>query len=209
MMRIGYGPRLLVAAFLTSTMAFAATVRQWLTGKLVDSERQTITNGSTTTYNTDSEAKHKNGKTSYSRNTTAHTTDGTDNYEVYTIESPGKTYIAREKLNFPWPKPANVTVGARSSTPSMVASSSSLTKKIRNTKPQSSKPLSTIQTRRRARFLPFGSSEEDGSAGCSMHYGTPTWPNTAELVVVISLYARPHVATTSRDPARPSCRSRA
>ena len=111
MMRIGYGPRLLVAAFLTSTMAFAATVRQWQTGKLVDSERQTITNGSTTTYNTDSEAKHKNGKTSYSRNTTAHTTDDSDNYEVYTIEGSGKTYIAREKLNFPWSKPANVTVG--------------------------------------------------------------------------------------------------
>jgi len=111
MMRIGYGPRLLVAAFLTGTMALAATARQWQTGNLVDSERQTITNGSTTTYNTDAQAKSKNGKTNYSRNTTAHTTDDTDNYEVYTIEGQGKTYIAREKLNFPWSKPANVTVG--------------------------------------------------------------------------------------------------
>src|SRR6185437_8786255 len=111
MMRIGYGPRLLVAAFLTGTLAFAATARQWQTGNLVDSERQTITNGSTTTYNTDAQSKSKNGKTSYSRNTTAHTTDDTDNYEVYTIEGAGKTYIAREKLNFPWSKPANVTVG--------------------------------------------------------------------------------------------------
>jgi hypothetical protein len=33
-------------------------------------------------------------------------------YEVYTIRGPEKTYVAREKLNFPWSKPAKVTAGA-------------------------------------------------------------------------------------------------
>lgn len=110
-MRISFGPKLLIALLLTGATAFAAT-RQWQSGKLLDTERQKVTDGSTTHYNTDSQKKNKNGKTDYSRNTTATTTDNTDNYEVYTIQGPEKTYIAREKLLFPWSKPANVTVGA-------------------------------------------------------------------------------------------------
>jgi uncharacterized membrane protein len=102
----------LAAVFLlTSTMALAATARQWQTGKLVDTEQQKVSDGSTTTYNSDTQKKTKDGKTTYSQNTTAQTTDNTDTYEVYTIEGPEKTYIAREKLLFPWSKSANVTVG--------------------------------------------------------------------------------------------------
>jgi hypothetical protein len=111
MIRIGYGPGFLVAVLLVSTVAFAAT-REWQSGKLLDTEQQKITEGSTTHYNTDSQKKAKNGNTNYSQNTTATTTDNTDTYEVYTIEGPQKTYVAREKLLFPWSKPANVTVGA-------------------------------------------------------------------------------------------------
>lgn len=111
MIRNNYGPKLAVALLLVSTMAFAAT-RQWQNGKLLDTEQQKVTEGSTTHYNTDAQKKTKNGKTDYSRNTTATTTDNTDTYEVYTIQGPEKTYIAREKLLFPWSKPANVTVGA-------------------------------------------------------------------------------------------------
>ncbi|MES2222445.1 MAG: hypothetical protein V4587_15940 [Acidobacteriota bacterium] len=92
-------------------MAFSAA-RQWQSGKLLDTEQQKIHEGSTTTYNTNSEAKKKNGKTHYSENTVATTNDNVDTYEVYTIQGPEKTYIAREKLLFPWSKPANVTVGA-------------------------------------------------------------------------------------------------
>jgi hypothetical protein len=113
MIRIGNGHRLFVAALLCSTIAFAAApVRQWQSGKLLDTEQQKITDGSTTHYNTDSQKKSQNGKTNYSQNSTATTTDNTDTYEVYTIQGPEKTYIAREKLLFPWSKPANVTVGA-------------------------------------------------------------------------------------------------
>jgi hypothetical protein len=111
MIRIGSMPKLFVAALLASTLAFAAT-RQWQSGKLLDTEQQKITDGSTTHYNTDSQKNTQSGKTNYSQNTTATTTDNTDTYELYTIQGPEKTYIAREKLLFPWSKPANVTVGS-------------------------------------------------------------------------------------------------
>jgi hypothetical protein len=104
MRRIRLTSAILPALLLTSTLALA---NSWHTGKLMDTEKQEVATGSTTTYNTDANAKNGN----YSRNTTAHTTDNTDNYQVYTIETPTKTYIAREKLNFPWSKPANITVG--------------------------------------------------------------------------------------------------
>ena len=112
MRRTGYAPTFAIAIFLVAAMAFAAS-RQWQSGKLLDVEQQKIAEGSSTThYNTEAQAKTKNGKTNYTRNTTATTTDNTDTYEVYTIQGPERTYIAREKLLFPWSKPANVAVGA-------------------------------------------------------------------------------------------------
>jgi hypothetical protein len=112
MRRFGYETWLFIALLLGSIMAFGAA-RQWQSGKLLDTEQQKVKEGSTTTYNTDGQAKSKsNNKTDYSQNTTATTTDNIDTYEVYTIEGPDKTYIAREKLRFPWSKPANVAVGA-------------------------------------------------------------------------------------------------
>jgi hypothetical protein len=103
---------LLITVLLGSTIGFGAA-RQWQNGKLLDTEQQKIQEGTTTVYNTDSQSKKKkNGNTDYSRNTTATTTDNIDTYEIYTIQGPEKTYIAREKLLFPWSKPANVTVGA-------------------------------------------------------------------------------------------------
>ena len=95
---------ILPALLLTTTLALAA---EWHTGKLMDTEKQEVPTGSTTTYNTDAHAK--NGK--YSQNTTAHTNDNTDTYQVFTIETHTKTYVVRQKLNFPWSKPANISLG--------------------------------------------------------------------------------------------------
>ena len=95
---------LLPALLLTSTLALAA---DWHTGKLMDSEKQEVPIGSTTTYNTDSQGK--NGK--YSQNTTANKVENTDTYQVFTIQTPTKTYVVRQKLNFPWSKPANIALG--------------------------------------------------------------------------------------------------
>jgi len=95
---------LLPALLLTTTLALASS---WQTGKLVDTEKQEVPTGSTTTYNTNSQAN--NGR--YSQNSTAHTNDETDTYQVFTIQTHTKTYIVRQKLNFPWSKPANVALG--------------------------------------------------------------------------------------------------
>jgi hypothetical protein len=37
--------------------------------------------------------------------------DNTDTYQVFTIQTPTKTYVVRQKLNFPWSKPANIALG--------------------------------------------------------------------------------------------------
>jgi hypothetical protein len=104
MRRIRFASTLLSALLLASTTALA---NSWQTGKLMDTEKQEVNTGSTTTYNSDAQAK--NGR--YSENGTAHTMDNTDTYQVYTIQTAARTYIAREKLNFPWSKPANITLG--------------------------------------------------------------------------------------------------
>jgi uncharacterized protein YcfJ len=104
MHRIRFAAAFLPALLLTTTLALANT---WQTGKLVDTEKQEVPTGSTTTYNTDTQAK--NG--GYSRNSTAHTNEETDTYQVFTIQTHSKTYIVRQKLNFPWSKPANITLG--------------------------------------------------------------------------------------------------
>ena len=104
MRRIGLSSVLLPALLLATPLALA---NSWHTGKLMDTEKQEVPTGSTTTYNTD--AKARNG--SYSQNTTAHSTDDTDTYQVFTIQTHTKTYIVREKLNFPWSKPANIALG--------------------------------------------------------------------------------------------------
>ena len=104
MKRIRLAAALLPAVLLASTLALA---NAWQTGKLMDTEKQEVPTGSTTHYNTD--AKANNGR--YSQNSTAHTTDDTDTYQVFTIQTHTKTYIVRQKLNFPWSKPANIALG--------------------------------------------------------------------------------------------------
>lgn len=96
-----FAANLLPILFLSTTLAFAS---DWHTGKLTDTEKQEVPSGSTTTYNQD---RNKDG----SRSGTAHTTAETDTYQVFTIETPTKTYVVRQKLNFPWSKPANIALG--------------------------------------------------------------------------------------------------
>ena len=93
---------LLPTILLSTTFAFASN---WHTGKLTDTEKQEVPSGSsTTTYNQD---RNRYGN----RSGTVHTTDDTDTYQVFTIETHTKTYVVRQKLNFPWSKPANITLG--------------------------------------------------------------------------------------------------
>lgn len=96
---IRFTSTLLPTLLLTTTLALA---NSWQTGKLIDTEKQEVPTGSTTTYNTDANAK--NGK--YSQNSTAHTTDNTDTYQVFTIETPTRTYIKANRVEYPRQKRA-------------------------------------------------------------------------------------------------------
>ncbi len=101
------------ALLIAAGCSFAAeSPHQWKSGTLLETEKQRVLEGSTETSNTDGTIKDKNnGKADYSQNSTTTRTDDYDNFQVYTIQGEKKTYIARERLLFPWSKPANVTVG--------------------------------------------------------------------------------------------------
>ena len=89
--------------------AFAAdSSRNWQSGTLLETEKQQVPQGTTRTSNTEGIAKDKGNKTDYSQTTTSTTTQDYDNFQVYTIQGDSKTYVARERLLFPWSKPANV-----------------------------------------------------------------------------------------------------
>ena len=90
--------------------AFAAE-RAWQSGTLMETEQQKERTGATKTSNTDGSFKDKGNKTDYSQTTTSTSSDDYDTFQVYTIRGASKTYIARERLLFPWSKPANVNVG--------------------------------------------------------------------------------------------------
>lgn len=102
----------LLFSFAAALVFAADKVRNWQTGMLVETEKQQVKQGSMTTSNADYDMKKKGDKTELSGNSTSRTTDDYDTFQVYTIKAGGTTYVAREKLLFPWSKPASVTVGA-------------------------------------------------------------------------------------------------
>ena len=92
----------------------AENPRDWKSGTLLESEKQEVHQGSTETSNSQGTIKNKNNKKAdYSETTTTRNTDDYDTFQVYTIQGDTKTYIARERLLFPWSKPANVSVGEK------------------------------------------------------------------------------------------------
>ena len=95
-----------------SLPAFTAS-RAWRSGTLLETEKQEEHQGSIKRSNTEGTAKDRGNKTEYSQTTTSTTSEDVDTFQVYTIEDDTKTYIAREKLLFPWSKPANVSVGEK------------------------------------------------------------------------------------------------
>jgi hypothetical protein len=101
----------MLLALATVLPAVAATARNWKAGTLMGTEQNKVKEGTTTTYNTDGNAKNKGDKTDYSQNTRATTSDNIETYQIYTIEMGNKVYTASEHLLFPWSKPANVSVG--------------------------------------------------------------------------------------------------
>jgi hypothetical protein len=101
---------LLVAAF--SALA-ADNSRNWQSGMLLETEKQQVKQGTTKRTNTEASAKDKGKKTDYSQTKTSTTTENYDTFQEYTIQGDTRTYVVRERLMFPWSKPANVAVGEK------------------------------------------------------------------------------------------------
>jgi len=95
---------------LVSVIGLAAT-RNWQSGTLTGTEQEKVKEGSTKTSSTEGTAKDKGNKTEFSKDTTTTTTDNIETYQIYTIETDKRVYVAKEHLLFPWSKSANVTVG--------------------------------------------------------------------------------------------------
>jgi hypothetical protein len=103
-------PAILFAAIYSSG---AQNSPDWKSGTLLETEKQQVHQGSTKTTNSEGTIKDKGKKADYSQTTTSRTNDDYDTFQVYTIHTDTKTYIARERLLFPWSKPANVAVGEK------------------------------------------------------------------------------------------------
>ena len=103
-----------LAMVLIAPLAFGASkAREWHSGTLLETEKQQVPQGTTKTSNTEGTAKQKGNKVDYSQNTTSTTTEDYDTFQVYTVQGETKTYVARERLLFPWSKPASVAVGEK------------------------------------------------------------------------------------------------
>jgi hypothetical protein len=99
------------AVVLVSVLSALAATRNWQSGTLTGTEQEKVKEGSTKTSSTEGTAKDKGNKTEFSKDTTTTTTDNIETYQVYTIETDKRVYVAKEHLLFPWSKSANVTVG--------------------------------------------------------------------------------------------------
>jgi len=99
------------AVMLVTVLSALAATRNWQSGTLTGTEQEKVKEGSTKTSSTEGTAKDKGNKTDFSKDTTTTTTDNYETYQIYTIESDKRVYVAREHLLFPWSKSANVTVG--------------------------------------------------------------------------------------------------
>jgi hypothetical protein len=103
---------LLMALCLLAIVPVArADDHNWQTGTLTATEKQQVPSGSTTVTSTDASGKDRGDSTQYSGTSTKTKTDDYDTYQVYTVQSGNTIYIARERLLFPWSKPAKLSLG--------------------------------------------------------------------------------------------------
>lgn len=102
---------LIAVCLLAMVPAARADDHSWQTGTLTATEKQQVPSGSTVVSSTDASAKDHGESTQYSGSTTKTKTDNYDTYQVYTVLSGNTIYVARERLLFPWSKPAKLSLG--------------------------------------------------------------------------------------------------
>lgn len=100
-----------VWVLVVAVVSLMAAARNWQSGTLSGMEQEKIKEGSTHHSTTDGSVKDKGNKADFSKTTTTTTSDNYETYQIYTVETDKRVYVAKEHLLFPWSKPANVTVG--------------------------------------------------------------------------------------------------
>jgi hypothetical protein len=107
-----------IALILTSLLIFGLLssaadkkTRAWQEGKLVSMEKTHELQGTNTTTNSEGKVKSTSKGDKYESQSTSTETPNYDDFMVYTIEAGDNIYTAKQRLNFPWSKTANVNVG--------------------------------------------------------------------------------------------------
>jgi hypothetical protein len=98
------------AAMFVSLAVGAEKVRDWQTGKVLDSERNRYFAGTVGSANTTGTAQANGNYGTYQGNTTSSQRAVYRVYETFFIEGETYAYVAQERLQWRWSKPANLTV---------------------------------------------------------------------------------------------------
>ena len=86
--------------------------RNWQTGRLLSQEKTHELESTTSTTNTEGNIKSTSKGDKYSSQSTKTETQNYDDFEVYEIEAGGFHYTVKQRLPFPWSKPANIAIGS-------------------------------------------------------------------------------------------------
>jgi hypothetical protein len=88
----------------------AEKIRDWQTGKVLDSERSRYFAGTVGNANTTGTAQANGNYGTYQGNTNSSQTAIYRVFETFLIEGDTYAYLAQERLRWRWSKPANLTV---------------------------------------------------------------------------------------------------
>lgn len=97
---------------LPGTALSAEKVRNWDTGKVIDSERSRYFAGTVGSDNTVGTAQTNGNYGTYQGQTTTTQTAVYRVYQTFAIEGHTYAYVVQERLRWRWSKPANLTVNA-------------------------------------------------------------------------------------------------
>lgn len=90
--------------------AAAEKLREWQTGKVLDSQRNRYFAGTVGNANTTGTAQANGNYGTYQGNTNSSQTAVYRVYETFFIEGDTYAYLAQERLHWKWSKPANLTI---------------------------------------------------------------------------------------------------
>ena len=104
-------PFMLLYLMLTVAIWAKAQSRNWQTGRLTQSERVKVREGSTESTTLDGYLNFSRNSYSPDNTNTTATTDNYQTYQVFTIKAGHKIYVVREPLFYPWSKPVLSKIG--------------------------------------------------------------------------------------------------